>query len=119
MYLIKKAYPRLQNILHILENKKKKKKAVFKQIDWKKVKENIETRKGNLESVSVGLAEDWFSTADEVWNKIDGYIPKENMYAFTYSSWATPSIELIYKDGGEHTFECWVKGNNLDSYFNL
>jgi hypothetical protein len=92
-------------------------KTNFRQVDWNKVKEFIEENKENLISVSAGLAEDWGWTSGEVWNNEKGYIPREDTYVYACSSWATPSIEVEYKDGEIDMFECWIEGNDPHSYF--
>lgn len=91
----------------------------FRQVDWNKVKKFIEENKENLVSVSAGLAEDWEWTSGEVWNSEDGYIPKENTYVYASSRWATPSIEVEYKNGEIDMFECWTNGDNPNSYFDF
>lgn len=88
-----------------------------KQVDWDKVKEFVESNKENLESVTVGLAEDWSYTSGEVWNSKEGYIPKENTYVYASSKWATPAMDVEYKSGASETLEVWINGDNSDSYF--
>lgn len=89
----------------------------YKEVDWKRVKDFIEENKDSLESVYAGLAEDWGYTSGEVWNSNDGYIPQEDTYVYACSKWATPSIEVYYKDGKTSMFECWREGGNPNSYF--
>lgn len=91
----------------------------FKQVDWAKAKIFIGNNKDNISSVSAGLAEDWEYTHGEVWNENEGYIKKEDTYVYPCSNWATPSLKIEYKDGSEETIECWIEGDDSNSYFEM
>jgi len=91
----------------------------FKQVDWIRAKEIIEVHKKDIVSVSAGLAEDWDYTSGEVWNSVEGYIKQEDTYVYACSKWATPALEIEYKDGTEKTIECWIDGDDSSSYFDL
>lgn len=88
-----------------------------KQVDWVKVKEFIEENKDIVQSVTVGLAEDWGYTSGEVWNSTDGYISKEDTYVYASSKWATPAMDVEFKNGTNETVEVWVNGDDSGSYF--
>jgi hypothetical protein len=89
----------------------------FKQVDWDKVKDFIETNKQQLDWVEVGLAEDWGHTSGTVWDEEEGYIPRDETTVYASSRWATPSVYAEYKDGTDETFECWIEGHNPSGYF--
>jgi len=91
----------------------------FKEVDWNKVSKYIESKKNDIESVVVGLAEDWGYTSGEVWNRENGYIKQEDTYVYASSSWATPSMEITFLNGEEEMLESWKFGSNADSYFDL
>lgn len=65
----------------------------------------------------VGLAEDWDYTSDEVWNAEEGYIPREEVNVYASGYWTTPAMEVVYKDGKEELYVCWINGDDADSYF--
>jgi hypothetical protein len=89
-----------------------------RQIDWDKLRQFIEENKAALQSVSAGLAEDWGHTSGEVWNSDTGYIKLEDTYVYGSSFWATPAVELTYKeDGRTEMVECWKLGDNPKDYF--
>lgn len=89
----------------------------FKQVDWERVKNYIEENKDKIESVTVGLAEDWGYTSGEVYNEDDGYIKKEDTYVYACSHWATPSMEVEFKDNTSEMMEVSKAGDDSDSYF--
>lgn len=78
--------------------------------DYKKAIELIELEKENgLISADMGMAQDWFWTANEVWNKEDGYInindnnstlkdftDEDTIAGINGSFWATPIIKLYF-----------------------
>lgn len=87
----------------------------MRQVDWIEAKKFIEENKDKIESVKAGLAEDWGYTADTIWTQEKGYLPQGNVYGA--SSWATPSINVVYVDGSSKTYECWMLGEDAGSYF--
>lgn len=89
-----------------------------REFDWKKAKEFIDANSDKIASVTVGLAEDWTYTSGEVYEN-GKYIPQEDTYVYASSSWATPAMDIEYKDGNTETVECWVIGSNPESYFEL
>ena len=96
-----------------------KSESDFKEVDWDRVMSFIEENKEKIESVYVGLAEDWNCTSGEVWNDENGYINEEDTYVFGSSMWATPSMEVDFKDGANETYECWKQGSNSGGYFDF
>lgn len=88
-----------------------------RQVDWLKLRGFIEQNKEYINSVKVGLAEDWTWTSGEVWNDKIGYVPQEEANVFAASRWATPSVKIYYKDGNCKMIECWIYGDDSGSYF--
>lgn len=127
----------------------------MKSYDFKKAKAIIEENKDILESASLGMHEDWYWTAETIWE--DGEFKRElldnseeleelfiakskeglrmlsntkdenglseinadykkysaHRIAGLYSSgWATPTIQLIFKDGSEKMMPCHNNGES-------
>jgi len=79
-----------------------------KKLDWDGVKQFIEENKEDILNVSGGLSEDWSWTADVIWNKEDGFIEDNDVW--NSSTWATPAIEVYYKNGTTKVFEMYLEG---------
>lgn len=81
-----------------------------KEYDYKKAMALIEERKESLESASLGMHEDWFWTADTVFEdgvyKKDLTDPDLIINGINSSCWATPTLQLMYKDGSDDMIEC-------------
>lgn len=81
-----------------------------KKYDWNKAKEIIEANKENLAKASMGMAEDWFWTAENVWEsgeyKID-LLEGLEFGGIMSSTWATPSLLLEFQDGEEVMYDCY------------
>lgn len=64
--------------------------------------------KEDVTSISLGMSRDWFWTADEIWNRTDGFLidlgTVERIGGIDGSFWDTPVLKAEYADG--HT-ECW------------
>lgn len=76
----------------------------MKTYDFKKTKNLIEKNKANLKSASLGMLEDWFWTTVTVFE--DGKYIKEltdetTIRGIRGSVWATPTLELVFKDGSK------------------
>ena len=101
----------------------------MKHYDFKKAKELIAKNITDLESASLGMYEDWCWTAETIWNngeyteKFLQAIENDNCHiaGINGSSWATPTLELIFKNGDEKMIECHDNGESTDkpSYFQL
>lgn len=117
----------------------------MKYYDYKKAKDFIEANKERITSASLGMHEDWFWTANEIYrdgeylhklpeNGLDiemEYLEKrragmsvfsEEAMAYDHhigglfgSSFATPTLEVEYADGTSDNFECSM-GEYDDSY---
>lgn len=83
----------------------------MRKYDYKKAIEIIEAEKQNLVNVYLGMYEDWFYTADEVWanNKYKKNLEKEpEIGGIRCSYWATPTIKLIFANDEEKMIECYI-----------
>lgn len=81
----------------------------MKNYNFNKAKQLIAENLENLESASLGMHEDWFWTAETVWE--NGEYKNELNDETTIggiggSSWATPTLQLLFKDGSEKMIEC-------------
>lgn len=84
----------------------------MRNYDYKKAKSIIEENMDSLESAYMGMHEDWFWTAESVFE--DGEFVKDldndelTIGGIQGSAWATPVIELNFKDGTSVTKKCCV-----------
>jgi hypothetical protein len=83
----------------------------MKSYDYKRAYDFIEQNKESIESVTLGMHEDWFWTADTVFE--DGEYQKDltiepPIGGITGSSWATPVMQVNYKDGTTKVFNCYT-----------
>ena len=101
----------------------------MKHYDFNKAKELIAKNIADLESASLGMHEDWGWTSETIW-KNGKYTPEflqsiedGDCYiaGINGSSWATPTLELIFKNGDEKMIECHNNGesNAGPGYFQL
>lgn len=81
----------------------------MKNYNFNKAKQLIAENSENLESASLGMHEDWFWTAETVWEN-GNYRTELNdettIGGIGGSSWATPTLQLSFKDGTEKMIEC-------------
>lgn len=82
----------------------------MKTYDFNEAKSLIENT-SNLESASLGMHEDWLWTAESVYE--DGEFTIElnedtKIGGLNGSSWATPTLQLCFKDGTEKMIEISV-----------
>ncbi len=108
---IEKGYRPFIDIEHFLTPKEERKE--FKSLDFEKAYQIIENEKDNIDYVTGGLAEDWEYTEGTIF--MDGkYVKKdENDFESPYFSsyWATPAIEINYKNGESKMIECYEESN--------
>lgn len=78
------------------------------------IKSYIEERKEQIESVNCGMREDWGWTADTVFengefvSKFDWQGKWLEVAGIDGSAWATPIMEVDFKDGRTEIVECWI-----------
>ncbi len=84
----------------------------MKYYSMAKAKSYIWAQKENLKEAYLGMHEDWGWTAEQIW--VDGnFVEKFKMLGDSVtvagiegSAWATPAIELVFKDGSRIFHEC-------------
>jgi len=80
--------------------------------DYNLAKQTIQKYSDLLEEASLGMAEDWFWTAETVYEegvfKIN--LDEENLMiaGIGGSTWATPTLSLKFKDGSEKLLPCYT-----------
>ena len=108
---IKKGYKPFIDVEHFFTPKEERKE--FKNLDFKKAYQIIENGKDNIDYVIGGLAEDWGYTKGTIF--MNGKYVKEDKDDFEtpyFSSyWATPAIEINYKNGESKMIECYKKSS--------
>ncbi len=82
----------------------------MKKYDFEKVKNYIENNRNNIKSVYLGMHEDWFWTAENVFE--DGEYTKKlgentTIAGISGSYWATPVMQVEFKDGTEKVIGCY------------
>jgi hypothetical protein len=83
----------------------------MKNYDFKQAKDFIKlAKKDGLVEAVLGMKEDWYWTADTVWK--DGkYVKKLNkkteIGGIQRSNWATPMLQLKYKNGTIMQLNCF------------
>jgi len=83
----------------------------MKNYDYKSAKLIIKDyKKDGLVEASLGMKEDWFYTGETIWEN-NKYIIKlkanTEIGGIKGSNWATPIIELIFKDGSSLRLNCY------------
>ncbi len=81
----------------------------MKNYNFNKAKQLIAENLENLESASLGMHEDWFWTAETVY--LNGEYKNElnsdtTIVGIGGNSRATPTLQLLFKDGSEKMIEC-------------
>lgn len=83
-----------------------------KEYNFDLAKRMIQMKSDVIESASLGMEEDWFWTAETVYE--DDQFQKEliqnqtEIGGISGSNWATPSLYLKYKDGREEFIDCFT-----------
>ncbi|MEK5175124.1 hypothetical protein NST63_18155 [Heyndrickxia sp. FSL W8-0496] len=82
----------------------------MKKYDFKKAIRLIEENKSNLIEASMGMHEDWFWTADTIFENgkfVKDLDDETSIAGINSSSWATPTIQLIFSDESEKMIPCY------------
>lgn len=83
----------------------------MKKYDFEKVKAIINQEAHNIKEASVGMYEDWFWTAETIFEN-GGFTRELNenteIGGIKGSSWATPSLRVEYNDGREECIPCYT-----------
>lgn len=83
----------------------------MKMYDYENAKKLVQKYSDTLEVAYLGMAEDWFWTAEKIYgNGRFVYDLSENpeIEGIRGSSWATPSLYLKFKDGREEMLDCYI-----------
>lgn len=84
----------------------------MKYYDVAKAKKLIEDNISSINSASLGMDEDWFWTAETIFEDGAFTIDLENTGGFiggiNGSVWATPTLEIEYKDGSIRKYNCYI-----------
>ena len=82
----------------------------MKHYDYKKAKSIIKENKNNLVEAELGMIEDWYWTAETIWEN-GKYLKKLNneteIGGISASTWATPKLKLTFSDNTEITCNCY------------
>lgn len=81
----------------------------MKNYNFNKAKQLIAENSENLESASLGMHEDWFWTAETIWENGNYKTELNDETTIGYiagSSWGTPTLQLSFKDGTEKMIAC-------------
>lgn len=80
--------------------------------DFEKAKKYIEDNQTKLNSVAMGMREDWFWTAETVWENgvYETELNEKTVIGvITGSNWATPTMLIEEKDGTEYFVDCYIE----------
>ena len=83
----------------------------MKTYDYKTAQRMIQMRSDLISSVALGMSEDWFWTADTVYEEgrmIHDLSTEPEIAGIKGSRWATPTIHICYKDGTEEMLDCFT-----------
>lgn len=89
----------------------------MKNYDGKFIYEFIEKNKKNISSVELGMKEDWDWTCESVFESDEGYCidMKDKLYiaGICGSTWGTPCMRVVYKDGTHDIIDCYTNDGNV------
>ena len=83
----------------------------MKYYDYKKAKKIVEEEKNEIQEAVLGMEEDWFWTAETIFE--NGEYKKDLddqclcLGGINGSSWATPTLEILYKDDRYKKIVCY------------
>lgn len=83
----------------------------MRHYDYKKARDIIKENKDKLKEASLGMSEDWFWTAETIWENgkyIRRLTKNTEISGIDGSRWATPTLELWYKDGSSEMIPCYT-----------
>lgn len=83
----------------------------MRNYDYKKAKRIILENADKLESASLGMHEDWFWTAETIWDDGEFKVNLDEeglkLVGINGSPWGTPVLELIPKEGHTKNIHCF------------
>lgn len=89
----------------------------MKSYDFQKAQKIIEENAQYLDSASLGMHEDWSWTAETVFeegNFILDLSITTKIGGIAGSSWATPTLQLVFKDGTDKMIPCSIGESSED-----
>ena len=93
----------------------------MKHYNTKFIKKYIEEHKRQILSVHCGMREDWYWTADKVFENgelsydYDWESENISVAGITGSTWETPVMEVEFDDGRTEIVECWIDDGEVVS----
>lgn len=78
--------------------------------DYQKAKRYIENHKDEIDKAALGMDEDWFWTAETIFTDGEFTIDLDDepeIAGIKSSYWATPTLEVHFKDGRTKKFNCY------------
>ena len=77
--------------------------------DFEMAKKIVQKYSDLLEEASLGMAEDWYWTAETIYENgvFLENIDAEEIGGISGSFWATPTIRLTFKDGSDKFLDCY------------
>lgn len=96
----------------------------MRKYDYEAAKKMIQMKSDVIVKASLGMEEDWFCTAVNVYEDEKFVInldEEPEIAGIRGSFWATPSLMLYYKDGREELIECYTgdKTSERPEWFDL
>lgn len=83
----------------------------MKCYDAQKIKNFIESKQDDIDNVDCGMQEDWFWTAQTVYENGDYNVDLSgktvDIAGIRSSTWATPIMRVDYKNGDYEEVECY------------
>lgn len=84
----------------------------MKMYDYKSVLDFIEKNRDEIQEIQLGMSEDWFYTAETIFEDNQILVDLNNPYlkiaGIAGSSWATPVMHIVYKNGEEIRKACYT-----------
>lgn len=85
------------------------------------IKQYIEEHKDEVESIDCGMMEDWFYTAETIFSggqfnpSYSWDSTSINVAGITGSTWATPVMQVLFKDGRIEIVNCFFDDGGIAS----
>ena len=90
----------------------------MKYYSTKKIRGFVAKSEKPIESVSVGMKEDWSWTSKEIYAegkfKVNVNEKRLKVAGIEGSTWATPVMSVDYTDGTDETIDCYVDDREIE-----
>lgn len=84
----------------------------MKMYDYKAALAFIEKNRDEIQEVQLGMLEDWWWTAETIFGDDEFFVdlndPELKIAGIAGSSWATPVMQIVYKNGVEIGKACYT-----------